>query len=104
MVCDAAQDISDLSIWVDVVQPDGDDQRVNVGGADAAMIGCVFERQAEAPRLMVVVAPGWIRTALGGAEAPLGIEDSIPHLVDVLLSKRERPGLEYLDYLGRAVP
>ncbi len=61
-------------------------------------------RQAEAPRPMVVMAPGWIRTALGGAEAPLGIEDSIPHLVDVLLTKRERPGLEYLDYLGRVVP
>ncbi len=61
-------------------------------------------RQAGSPRAMVVMAPGWIRTALGGAEAPLSIEDSIPKLVDVLLSKRGRPGLEYLDYLGRTVP
>ena len=53
---------------------------------------------------MVVMAPGWVRTALGGSDAPLSIEDSVPSLVNVLLSKRERPGLEYLDYLGRTVP
>lgn len=61
-------------------------------------------RHAGTPRAMAVMAPGWIRTALGGPKAPLSIEDSIPNLVNVLLSKRERPGLEYLDYLGRTVP
>ena len=61
-------------------------------------------RQAGTGRPMAVMAPGWVRTALGGADAPLTIEDSIPKLVDVLLSKRDRPGLEYLDYLGRTVP
>lgn len=55
-------------------------------------------------RAMVVMAPGWIRTELGGDSAPLSIEDSIPKLVDVLLAKLGRPGLEYLDYLGRTVP
>ena len=61
-------------------------------------------RQAGAGRPLAVMAPGWIRTALGGADAPLSIEDSIPKLVDVLLAKRDRPGLEYLDYQGRTVP
>ncbi|QDJ12200.1 Short chain dehydrogenase (plasmid) [Roseomonas mucosa] len=61
-------------------------------------------RQAGTPRPMALMAPGWIRTALGGAEAPLSIGDSIPSLVEVLLAKRERPGLEYLDYRGRTVP
>lgn len=53
---------------------------------------------------MAVRAPGWIRTVLGGADAPLGIEDSIPRLVNALLSQRDRPGLEHLDDLGRTVP
>ena len=53
---------------------------------------------------MVLMAPGWVRTALGGPDARLSIEQSIPSLVNVLLSKRERPDLEYLDYLGRTVP
>ncbi|WP_372400045.1 SDR family NAD(P)-dependent oxidoreductase [Azospirillum sp. HJ39] len=61
-------------------------------------------RQAGTQRAMAVMAPGWVRTALGGADAPLAIEDSIPSLVAVLLAKRDRPGLEYLDYLGRTVP
>jgi hypothetical protein len=49
------------------------------------------------------MAPGWIRTELGRADAPLTIEDD-PRLVNVLLDKRQRPGLEYLDYQGRTVP
>lgn len=61
-------------------------------------------RQAGAGRPLAVMAPGWIRTALGGADAPLSIEDSIPKLVDVLLAKQDRPGLEYLDYRGQTVP
>lgn len=61
-------------------------------------------RQAGTARAMVVMAPGWIRTALGGPDAPLSIEESIPSLVNVLLAKQGKPGLEYLDYLGRTVP
>lgn len=61
-------------------------------------------RQAGTSRSMVVMAPGWVRTALGGPDARLSIEESIPSLVNVLLAKRETPGLQYLDYLGRTVP
>jgi len=61
-------------------------------------------RHAGSPRAMVLMAPGWVRTELGGPEGRLSIEESVPNLVKVLLAKRERPGLEYLDYLGRTVP
>lgn len=61
-------------------------------------------RHAHTPRAMVLMAPGWVRTEMGGSEAPLTIEDSVPNLVNVLLAKQGRPGLEYLDYLGRTVP
>ncbi len=61
-------------------------------------------RNARKSRAMVVMAPGWVRTALGGPDAWLSIEESVPSLVNVLISKREKPGLEYLDYLGRTVP
>lgn len=61
-------------------------------------------REAESPRAMAVMAPGWIRTDLGGPDVPLTIDESIPSLVRVLLAKRERPGLEYLNQHGETVP
>ena len=53
---------------------------------------------------MVLMAPGWVRTEMGGPDAHLSIDESVPNLVNVLLKKQGTPGLEYLDYLGRTVP
>jgi NAD(P)-dependent dehydrogenase (short-subunit alcohol dehydrogenase family) len=61
-------------------------------------------REAKAPRAMLVLAPGWIRTDMGGADAPYTLEESIPLLVDVLIAKRAKPGLDYLDRFGAIVP
>jgi NAD(P)-dependent dehydrogenase (short-subunit alcohol dehydrogenase family) len=61
-------------------------------------------RHADASRPMVLMAPGWVRTDLGGSAAPLTIEDSVPRLVEVLMAVEGKPGLQYLDYLGRTVP
>jgi len=61
-------------------------------------------REKEAPRAMLLLAPGWIRTALGGPQATFTIEESAPILVDLMIEKRSRPGLEYLDRDGKTVP
>ena len=55
-------------------------------------------------RAMLVVAPGWVRTDMGGPQAPLAISDSIPRVVDVITSNTGKPGLRYLDYQGKTVP
>jgi NAD(P)-dependent dehydrogenase (short-subunit alcohol dehydrogenase family) len=61
-------------------------------------------RKSGTPRAMVLMAPGWVRTELGGPDARLSIDESVPNLVNVLLEKQGIAGLEYLDYLGRTVP
>jgi NAD(P)-dependent dehydrogenase (short-subunit alcohol dehydrogenase family) len=61
-------------------------------------------RQAETGRALALVAPGWIRTALGGPDAPFTMEETVPKVVEVLLAKRGRPGLEFLDREGKTVP
>lgn len=61
-------------------------------------------RTAGTPRALVLMAPGWVRTELGGPDGRLSIDESVPRLVDVLLAKQGRPGLEYLDYQGKTVP
>ena len=61
-------------------------------------------RHAQSPRAMVLMAPGWVRTELGGPDARLTIADSVPSLVNVLLGVQGKAGLHYLDYLGRTVP
>lgn len=61
-------------------------------------------RQAHPLRAMVLMAPGWVRTELGGPGGRLSIEESVPNLVNVLLKKQGNAGLEYLDYLDHTVP
>ena len=46
-------------------------------------------READAPRSMALLAPGWIRTDLGGPDAPFTMEEAVPKLVDVLIEKRD---------------
>lgn len=60
-------------------------------------------RHAGEARALALMAPGWVRTELGGPEGRLSIAESVPNLVNVLLSL-ESGGLRYLDYLGRTVP
>ncbi len=61
-------------------------------------------RHAGEPRAMLLMAPGWIRTELGGPQARFSVEESIPKIVDVVLSQQGRPGLRYLDRDGNTVP
>jgi NAD(P)-dependent dehydrogenase (short-subunit alcohol dehydrogenase family) len=63
-----------------------------------------FAARQHGERAMLLMAPGWIRTDLGGPEAPFTIEETVPKLVDLLLSKMGTPGLQYLDRFGETVP
>jgi NAD(P)-dependent dehydrogenase (short-subunit alcohol dehydrogenase family) len=61
-------------------------------------------RHAGDPLTLLLMAPGWVRTDMGGAQARLSIGESIPNLVDTMDAQAGKAGLQYLDYLGRKVP
>ena len=53
---------------------------------------------------LLLVAPGWVRTEMGGSDAALSVEESIPRVVDALEANRGRPGLRYIDRFGEPLP
>ena len=68
------------------------------------LMRCHAARHAGSARSLLLLAPGWIRTELGGPDAPFTLEQTIPDLVSLILEQRGRPGLRYLDRMGRTVP
>lgn len=55
-------------------------------------------------RALVLMAPGWVRTELGGPGAAMTVEDSVPGVVSTVDGRHGRPGLAFLDHAGRTVP
>lgn len=53
---------------------------------------------------IVTLHPGWVRTDMGGENAPLDTETSAKGMVDVLDSRAGSGGHEFLNYLGKIIP
>jgi NAD(P)-dependent dehydrogenase (short-subunit alcohol dehydrogenase family) len=60
-------------------------------------------RHHDDPRTLLLMAPGWVKTDLGGPNARLTIDESIPRLVRTVDAQRGHTGLQYLDYQGNIV-
>lgn len=60
-------------------------------------------RHAGDPHTLLLIAPGWVQTGLGGEGAPLTVEQSIPRVVDTITAQGGKGGLRYLNYQGRVV-
>jgi NAD(P)-dependent dehydrogenase (short-subunit alcohol dehydrogenase family) len=68
------------------------------------LMRCFAARHAGDPRTLLLMAPGWVRTDLGGPDARLSVEESIPNLANTIDAQQGKGGLQYLDYVGRKVP
>ena len=55
-------------------------------------------------RAILAIAPGWVRTDMGGADAALSIEESIPRVVDVIEAHGGKAGAHYVNYQGQTLP
>lgn len=61
-------------------------------------------RHAGDPRTLLLMAPGWVQTGLGGPAARLTTGQSIPGVADTIEAQAAKGGLQYLDYQGQTVP
>jgi hypothetical protein len=60
-------------------------------------------RHAGNSRSLLLMAPGWIRTEMGGPDARYSIEEAIPRVVDTIMAQANKQGLQYLDQFGKVV-
>ncbi|RYB03187.1 SDR family NAD(P)-dependent oxidoreductase [Lichenibacterium ramalinae] len=61
-------------------------------------------RHAADGHALLLVAPGWVRTDMGGRDATLSLEESIPLVVDTVEANRGKPGLRYVDRFDKTLP
>lgn len=77
--------------------------RASKAALNQAMVSYAGRHKSEG-RAIVLMAPGWIRTKLGGPGAPVGVEEATPQIVDVLIDQMGTPGLRFLDRQAHVVP
>jgi hypothetical protein len=56
-----------------------------------------------ADRRVLLMHPGWVKTDMGGASAPLDVTTSVRGMADVIASQGGGPGISYVDYAGKAI-
>ncbi|SEG66607.1 Short-chain dehydrogenase [Methylobacterium sp. 190mf] len=61
-------------------------------------------KHADDRHALLLVAPGWVRTEMGGSDAILSVEQSIPLVVDMVDANRGKAGLRYVDRFNNPLP
>lgn len=65
---------------------------------------CLSEDLKKDGILVMALHPGWVKTDMGGAEAPLSTEDSVIGMLNVISSLSEKHCGTLLDWEGNSIP
>ena len=61
-------------------------------------------RHSQEARSLLLIAPGWVKTEMGGSDARYSIEEAVPRIVNTINAQENKSGLQYLDQFGKVVP
>lgn len=69
-----------------------------------SLIRSFAARHADREMAVLALHPGWVKTAIGGDQAQIEVEDSARGLVDVIEKARGTRGSAFLNYRGETIP
>ncbi|MEO7027515.1 MAG: SDR family oxidoreductase [Caulobacteraceae bacterium] len=69
-----------------------------------SLIRSFAARHADKKLAVLALHPGWVKTDMGGPQAPLGVDDSVRGLADILERAAADRKSGYLDYQGQTLP
>jgi NAD(P)-dependent dehydrogenase (short-subunit alcohol dehydrogenase family) len=75
--------------------------RASKAALNTLMRSFVARRAQE--RTFLLMAPGWIKTDMGGPEAKFSIQEVMPQIVDTIIAQAGKKGLQYLNRFGETV-